>query len=86
MLKKKLWDYRIFDDKGKVIASNSGFKTKKEAELEAIEIELRLLKGANIDRQISLHELWKKWYELHIVPLNKKTGDTQQTHKTWQTN
>ncbi|HEM3590907.1 TPA: site-specific integrase, partial [Streptococcus suis] len=70
--KKKLWDYRIFDDKGKVIASNSGFRTKKEAELEAIEIELRLLKGANIDRQISLHELWKKWYELHIVPLNKK--------------
>ncbi|WP_193434407.1 Arm DNA-binding domain-containing protein, partial [Streptococcus suis] len=44
--KKKLWDYRIFDDKGKVIASNSGFRTKKEAELEAIEIELRLLKGA----------------------------------------
>ncbi|MBY5009662.1 site-specific integrase [Streptococcus suis] len=70
--KKKLWDYRIFDDKGKVIASNSGFRTKKEAELEAIEIELRLLKGANIDRQISLHELWKKWYELHIIPLNKK--------------
>ena len=34
--KKKLWDYRIFDNKKKVIASNSGFRTKKEAELEAL--------------------------------------------------
>lgn len=70
--KKGLWDYRIFDDKGKVIASNSGFHTKKEAELEAIDIELKLLKGTNIDRQISLFDLWEKWYELHILPLNKK--------------
>ena len=33
--KNKTWDYRIFDKNKKVIASNSGFKTKKEAILEA---------------------------------------------------
>ena len=30
--KKKTWDYRIFDKNKVVVASNSGFKTKKEAE------------------------------------------------------
>ena len=28
--KKKNWDYRIFDKNKKVVASNSGFKTKKK--------------------------------------------------------
>ena len=29
--KNKFWDYRIFDKKGKVIATNSGFKTYRDA-------------------------------------------------------
>ena len=28
--KKKTWDYRIFDKNKKVVASNSGFQTKKK--------------------------------------------------------
>ena len=42
--KKKLWDYRVFDSNKKVIASNSGFKTKKEAESEALYLEMKLKK------------------------------------------
>ena len=40
--KNKLWDYRIFDKKGKVVATNSGFKTKREAMIEAQEKEKKL--------------------------------------------
>ena len=43
--KKKNWDYRIFDKNKKVVASASGFQTKKEAILEASKIELELLNG-----------------------------------------
>ena len=28
--KSKLWDYRIFDKQGKVVATNSGFKRKRK--------------------------------------------------------
>ena len=41
--KKNLWDYRIFDKNKKVVASNSGFKTKREAEIEALVLELKLI-------------------------------------------
>lgn len=41
--KKNLWDYRIFDKNKKVVASNSGFKTKREAEIEALALELNCL-------------------------------------------
>lgn len=58
--KKKLWDYRIFDSKKKVIASNSGFRTKKEAELEALYLEIKLKNGAVIDRNTTLYQLWEK--------------------------
>ncbi len=40
--KNKLWDYRIFYKKGKVIATNSGFKTKCEAMNEAQERERKM--------------------------------------------
>lgn len=37
--KKKLWDYRVYGKDGKLIASGSGFRTKKEASYEALKIE-----------------------------------------------
>ncbi len=46
--KKKTWDYRIFDKNKVVVASNSGFKTKKEAILDATQLELELLHGNTI--------------------------------------
>ncbi|MEX2785411.1 tyrosine-type recombinase/integrase [Streptococcus sp. H49] len=69
--KKKLWDYRVFDNYKKVIASNSGFRTKKEAEMEALSVEIKLKKGAIVDKSVTLYQLWLKWFELQVKPLNK---------------
>ncbi|NQN50961.1 site-specific integrase [Streptococcus suis] len=69
--KNKTWDYRIFDKNKKVIASNSGFKTKREAEIEALSIEIKLMQGAIIDKNITFYDLWEKWLELTVRPLGK---------------
>ena len=69
--KKNLWDYRIFDKNKKVVASNSGFKTKREAEIEALALELKLLNGAIIDKNITFYALWEKWLELTVKPIGK---------------
>ena len=69
--KNKTWDYRIFDKNKKVIASNSGFKTKREAEIEALSIEIKLMQGAIMDKNITFYDLWKKWLELTVKPLGK---------------
>ena len=42
--------------------------------MEASKIELELLNGNVIDSNISLYQLWQKWYNLQIVPLNKSQG------------
>lgn len=72
--KHKTWDYRIFDKNKKVVASNSGFKTKKEAAAEATKLELELLHGKIIDSSVSLYQLWQTWFTLQIKPLNKSAG------------
>lgn len=69
--KNKTWDYRIFDKNKKVVASNSGFKTKREAEIEALSIEIKLMQGAIIDKNITFYGLWEKWLELTVKPLGK---------------
>ncbi|EUC80412.1 tyrosine-type recombinase/integrase [Streptococcus sp. SR1] len=69
--KNKTWDYRIFDKNKKVVASNSGFKTKREAEIEALSIEIKLMQGAIIDKNITFYSLWEKWLELTVKPLGK---------------
>ena len=69
--KNKTWDYRIFDKNKKVVASKSGFKTKREAITEATQLELELLHGNTIDASVSLYQLWQTWFTLQIIPLNK---------------
>ena len=69
--KNKTWHYRIFDKNKKVVASNSGFKTKREAEIEALSIEIKLMQGAIIDKNITFYGLWEKWLELTVKPLGK---------------
>ena len=69
--KKKLWDYRVFDSKKKVIASNSGFRTKKEAQIEALAFEMKVKNGVVVDREVTLYQLWERWFELQILPLGK---------------
>lgn len=78
--KKKLWDYRVFDSNKKVIASNSCFKTKKEAESEALYLEMKLKNGTIIDRNITLYQLWEKWMTLQIKPL-RKSDSTLNKHE-----
>lgn len=72
------WDYRIVDSNKNLIASKGGFKTKKEAELEAVRIEIKLKSGAVIDKQITLYELWQNWYETMVVPLGKSPSTLQK--------
>ena len=72
--KNKLWDYRIFDKQGNVIATNSGFRTKREAMNEAQEKERRLYQSnytARFDSKATLYELWQDWYDLVILPSEK---------------
>lgn len=72
--KNKLWDYRIFDKQGKVIATNSAFKTKREAMNEAQEKERKLFQSnytARLDSKVTLYELWQDWYDLVILPSEK---------------
>ena len=78
--KNKLWDYRIFDKKGKVIATNSGFKTKREAMNEAQEKERKLFQSnytARFDSKSTLFDLWQDWYDLVILP-SEKSKSTKQ--------
>ena len=78
--KNKLWDYRIFDKQGKVVATNSGFKTKREAMNEAQEKERKLFQSnylAKFDSKASLYDLWKDWYDLVILP-SEKAESTKQ--------
>ena len=72
--KNKLWDYRIFDKQGNVIATNSGFRTKREAMNEAQEKERKLFQSnytIKFDSKATLYELWQDWYDLVILPSEK---------------
>ena len=72
--KNKLWDYSIFDKQGNVIATNSGFRTKREAMNEAQEKERKLYQSnytARFDSKATLYELWQDWYDLVILPSEK---------------
>lgn len=62
------WQYRvnqIIDSKRKPIVKG-GFRTKKEAQTAAAEVELSLRKGSNvIVKEKSFAELFKEWIELY---------------------
>lgn len=66
--KKKTWDYRIFNEKSELIASGSGFRTKKEAMYEARKIEHQRSVGSVFSSKQTLYELWESWYHLVIEP------------------
>lgn len=66
--KKKLWDYRIFNEKSELIASGSGFKTKREAMNEATRIEQQKSLKMSLSGEVTLYDLWFEWYNLIIRP------------------
>ena len=65
-----LWTYEIRSE-GKTVVHNSGFKTKKLAELEAEPILQELRLGKRISRDISLVDLYQEWLELKILPSSR---------------
>lgn len=69
--KKKIWSYRVFDKSGTLIATSSGFRTKKEAEIEALQIDLKAMAGLRINSSTSLYDLWKEWFEVAVQPIGK---------------
>ncbi|HEM9292017.1 site-specific integrase [Streptococcus agalactiae] len=66
--KKKLWDYRIFNEKSELIASGSGFKTKREAMNEATRIEQQKSLKMSLSGDVTLYDLWFEWFNLIIKP------------------
>ena len=56
--KNSLWSYEV-RKKGKVIAHNSGFKTKKEAMLKGEAVAQKVRSGGKITRDMALVELYQ---------------------------
>lgn len=62
------WEFRISykDTDGKFKQkSRMGFKTKKAAELEASRLEMELMNGNLVDKDITLYEYFKNWIDVH---------------------
>lgn len=73
----KSWEYRIREYN----ISKSGFKTKKEAKEAALELENELKSGGRIDKDSTVYELYKRWYELEVLPSNKSTRTKEKYRK-----
>nr|WP_212121820.1 site-specific integrase [Niallia circulans] len=73
----KVWEYRIREYN----ISKSGFKTKKEAKDAALELENELKSGGRIDKDSTVFELWKRWFELEILPSNRSTRTKDKYRK-----
>ena len=65
------WEYRISykDMNGKFKEkSKRGFRTKKEAEIAASEIEKELVNGIIVDKEQTLADYYSSWSEVHKKP------------------
>ena len=69
--KKKLWAYNIRDNDGRSLAYKSGFKTKKNAIIDAEILMAKIRTGSRLNNSITVVDLYKEWLELKIMPSNK---------------
>lgn len=69
--KKNLWAYNIRDSDGKSLTYKSGFKTKKNAIIDAEKIMAKIRTGSRLNNSITVVDLYKEWLELKIMPSNK---------------
>lgn len=74
-----IWSYEI-RDKGKTILTKSGFKTKKEALIEAEPILQKIRTGTTLNRDMTLPQLYQKWLNLKI----KSSNRTEETLRKYQ--
>ncbi|HFH7176658.1 TPA: tyrosine-type recombinase/integrase [Streptococcus agalactiae] len=65
-----LWSYEV-REKGQTVAHGSGFKTKKEAIVEAEKIAQKIRLGGRLSKDMTLVSLYQEWLELKILPSNK---------------
>ncbi|PFG75753.1 site-specific integrase [Lactococcus lactis] len=64
--KHKLWQFEIRDEIGKTVVSQSGFSTKKEAQLMGTPILQEILQGSILNKDMTLPQLYQKWFDLKI--------------------
>lgn len=65
-----IWSYEI-RDKGKTLLTKSGFKTKKDAQIDAEPILQKIRTGTSLNRDMTLPQLYQKWFNLKIKSSNR---------------
>lgn len=68
--KKKLWSFSI-RERSKSLLHKSGFKTKREAKIEAEKVLHKLNTGSVLSSSMTLLELYNEWLDLKILPSNR---------------
>ncbi|HET0945708.1 TPA: tyrosine-type recombinase/integrase [Streptococcus pneumoniae] len=68
--KKKLWFFSI-RERSKSLLHKSGFKTKREAKIEAEKVLHKLNTGSVLSSSMTLSELYNEWLDLKILPSNR---------------
>lgn len=64
--KHKLWQFEIRDENGKTLVSQSGFSTKKEAQITGTPLLQEILQGSTFNKDMTLPQLYQKWFDLKI--------------------
>ncbi|MTV59117.1 site-specific integrase, partial [Streptococcus pneumoniae] len=65
-----LWSFSI-RDRSKSLLHKSGFKTKREAKIEAENVLHKLNTGSVLSSSMTLSELYNEWLDLKILPSNR---------------
>ncbi|HGS3509982.1 TPA: tyrosine-type recombinase/integrase [Streptococcus pneumoniae] len=68
--KKRLWSFSI-RERSKSLLHKSGFKTKREAKIEAEKVLHKLNTGSVLSSSMTLSELYNEWFDLKILPSNR---------------
>ncbi|VJB66990.1 Integrase [Streptococcus pneumoniae] len=68
--KKRLWSFSI-RERSKSLLHKSGFKTKREAKIEAEKVLHKLNTGSVLSSIMTLSELYNEWLDLKILPSNR---------------
>ncbi|MDS8302865.1 tyrosine-type recombinase/integrase [Streptococcus pneumoniae] len=68
--KKRLWSFSI-RERSKSLLHKSGFKTKREAKIEAEKVLHKLNTGSILRSNMTLSELYQEWLDLKILPSDR---------------
>lgn len=68
--KKRLWSFSI-RERSKSLLHRSGFKTKREAKIEAEKVLHKLNTGSVLHSNMTLSELYQEWLDLKILPSSR---------------